>query len=175
MQNWPSVVVLAEHLVKLQVLSAFTTADTRASKSSSEGRAMAGPGEEGGSAQQERGQRPDSTDSGMLCLQSPPWDSSAAQGARLLTKLTACPPHCPPHSPVLSEENRLPSTSKGIRFHPESLLGAPVTPKCENRTQVRYQYHQGPWQKPLRLSSRGRKCLTVKHLNWGCSGIRMGS
>lgn len=92
-----------------------------------------------------------------------------------VTKLTACPPHCPPHSPALREENRLPSTSKGIRFHPESLLGAPVTPKCENRTQVRYQYHQGPWQKPLRLSSRGRKCLTVKHLNWGCSGIRMGS
>lgn len=51
MQNWPRVVVLAEHLEKLQVLSAFTTADTRASKSSSQGSAIAGPGEEGGGAQ----------------------------------------------------------------------------------------------------------------------------
>lgn len=46
MQNWPIVVVLAEHLLKLQVLSALTTADTRASKSSSQGRAGAEPGEE---------------------------------------------------------------------------------------------------------------------------------
>lgn len=51
MQNWPRVVVLAEHLEKLQVLSAFTTADTRASKSSSQGRAIAGPRKEGGGAQ----------------------------------------------------------------------------------------------------------------------------
>lgn len=51
MQNWPRVVVLAEHLEKLHVLSAFTTADTRASKSSSQGRAITGPGEEEGSAQ----------------------------------------------------------------------------------------------------------------------------